>query len=135
MRVVAIGLALTVALTLVATTVVNGQLGRILPGARCLHDDSENQTDRVRRDQALALARAINAAQGRAIEQSGRYESLSQLPNLPPAPDRFSVQLQANEDGYIFSIKDTRDPCRFGIFSDQQGTIYQQSPTLPLIAS
>jgi hypothetical protein len=113
--------------------VVSGQLGR--PPARCLHDEDETQANRTRREQALTMARAINAAQGQAFDQTRRYQQLPNLTNLPTVPEGFAVRLQADEDAYIFSIKETRDACRYGIFSDEHGTIYQESPTVPLIAS
>src|SRR5688572_16979352 len=115
-----------------STTQVSSQFA-VLP--RCLHDDGETQANRVRREQAISLARAINAAQGQAVERTGRYQPLPQLGNLPAAPDGFVLRLYADEDGYIFSIKDSRDACRYGIFSDQHGTLYQLSPTVPLVAS
>ena len=102
---------------------------------RCLHDTDETQANRLRREDALTLARAINGAQGRAIERTGRYQVLADLGALPPAPEGFVMRIYADEDGYIFSIKDSRDACRYGIFSDQHGTLYQSSPTVPLIAS
>jgi hypothetical protein len=60
---------------------------------------------------------------------------LSQLGPLPETPSGFVVRLHTDGEGYIFSIKDDRDACRYGVFSDQQGTLYEASPTLPLIAS
>ncbi|HET7694536.1 MAG TPA: hypothetical protein VFK57_02420 [Vicinamibacterales bacterium] len=37
------------------------------------------------------------------------------------------MSLYAGADGYIFSIKDTLDPCRFAIFSDSAGVLYESS--------
>jgi hypothetical protein len=103
--------------------------------AMCLHDEHAIQGNRARREGALDLARAINAAQGRAAEATRRYQPLSALPDLPPAPAGFEVRLYTDGDGYIFSIKDGRDPCHYGIFSDQHGRIYESSPQVPQIAS
>jgi hypothetical protein len=101
---------------------------------RCLHDDSQ-AGDRHRREQALALAKAINHAEGVTAERIRLYRPLSQLPGLPPAPAGFQVRLYTDGAGYILSIKDTLDPCRYGIFSDESGVIYQQTPqSAPLIA-
>src|SRR5262245_48745360 len=119
----------------VSSSRAGAQLGRAVVSARCLHDSAELQADRVRREQALSLAREINDAQGRAVRQTRRYQPLQQLGNLPETPAGFVVRLHADEEGYIFSIKDDRDACRYGIFSDQQGTLYQSSPTPPLVAS
>lgn len=112
-----------------------GVRGQIAIAARCLHDEDETAANRVRREQAIALARAINAAQGQAIQQTKRYQPLAQLGALPATPERFVVRLYADEDGYMFSIKDDRDACQYGIFSDHKGFLYQSSPTPPLIAS
>jgi len=120
---------------LVSSNRTYGKQGRALFSARCLHDDGESQADRARREQALSLAREINAAQGRAIQQTKRYQPVQQLGKLPETPAGFVVRLYTDSDGYAFSIKDDRDACRYGIFSDHQGTLYQASPTLPLIAS
>lgn len=117
---------------LVSSTGVQGQGGL---AARCLHDEDETQAHRLRREQALTLARAIHAAQGQAIQQTKRYQPLPQLANLPPTPERFLVRLYTDGEGYMFSIKDDRDTCQYGIFSDQKGFLYQSTPTVPLIAS
>jgi hypothetical protein len=103
--------------------------------ARCLHDDDETPSNRARREQARALARAINAAQGQSVERTRRYQPLSQLPSLPEAPEGFVVRLYTDGDAYIVSIKDVRDACRYGIFSDEHGFLYESSPTVPLVAS
>lgn len=113
----------------------SGVRGQVASGARCLHDEDETGADRMRREQALSLARAINAAQGQAMQHTKRYQALAQLGNLPPTPDRFVVRLYTDGEGYMFSVKDDRDACQYGIFSDQNGFLYQSSPTPPLIAS
>ena len=138
MRIVTLVVVSMVALgtLLVSSNRTYGNQGRALFAARCLHDDGGgSQADRARREQALLLAREINAAQGRAIQQTKRYQPLQQLGKLPETPAGFVVRLYTDGEGYAFSIKDDRDACRYGIFSDQQGTLYQASPTLPLIAS
>src|SRR3954466_311158 len=123
----------TAALVLWATGSSSGQ---IVPRAvRCLHDASETQPDRDRRAQAIAVARAINSAEGQALQQTGRFPPLEPLPNIPTEPAGFSVRLYADANGYVFSLKDSRDVCRFGIFSDQSGTMYSSTPTVPQLAS
>ena len=120
----------------VAIHVLRAQDLRALTGAgACLHDADTTTPNRARRDQAIALARAINGAQAEAARRTGRYQALPQLGNMPPTPPGFDLRLYSDGDGYLFSLKDSRDPCRFGIFSDQYGTLYQLSPTRPLIAS
>jgi hypothetical protein len=112
----------------------DGQV-RNLAALACRHDDSGGQQDRSRRDQAVALARAIHSAEGILAQQTRRYQPLAQLANLPPVPDGFRLRLFTDGDGYVFSLKDERDPCHYGIFSDEAGRLYEASPQIPLIAS
>ena len=104
-------------------------------GARCLHDTDESAANRTRREAALTLARAINAAEGQAAQRTRRFQPLQQLGSLPPTPDGFVLRFYTDGDGYIFSIKDDRDSCQYGVFSDQKGFLYQSSPTVPMVAS
>ena len=106
----------------------------ILAGA-CRHDSSATPVDRMRRDQALALARAINQAEGLAAQRTREYQPLAALPGLPAAPVGFRVRLYVDDSGYMFSIKDDRDPCHYGIFSDENGRLYEMSPQVPQAAS
>jgi hypothetical protein len=109
--------------------------GQIVPRAvACLHDGSENAANRTLREQALLVARAINTAEGQAVQRSGRFQTLATLSDIPAVPDGFTLRLYADADGYVFSLKDTRDLCRFGIFSDQSGTVYPSTPTVPQMA-
>jgi hypothetical protein len=133
MRSAVIAVAAVATLTLYFSS--GGVRGQIAIHPRCLHDADETPVNRIRREQALALARAINAAQGQAVERTRAYQPLNELGALPATPEGFVLRLYAGQDGYIFSIKDDRDACRYGIFSDQHGTLYQSSPTVPLIAS
>jgi hypothetical protein len=111
-----------------------GQIGLPRVGA-CRHDDAASQADRVRREQARALATAINRAEGLAAERTRQYQPLSTLQNLPQTPQGFRVRLHADASGYIFSIKDERDPCHYGIFSDEEGRLHESSPQVPQNAS
>jgi hypothetical protein len=44
-------------------------------------------------------------------------------------PEGFAVHLATDgSTGYVFSVKDTLDPCRFALFSDQAGLIYTGEP-------
>ncbi|HKE84854.1 MAG TPA: hypothetical protein VKB50_13930 [Vicinamibacterales bacterium] len=130
-RTCVIGIA--AALALFATTPGNGQI--VPRQARCLHDAGETAVERTRREQALAVARAINMAEGVGRQQTGRYQPLASLANVPAVPDGFVVRFYSDENGYVFSLKDSRDLCRYGIFSDQSGTVYSLTPTVALMAS
>ena len=127
------------ALSIVAVVAVNmATHAQIVPtGVRCLHQGGpERQADRVRREQALALVKAINTAQGQALQQTRAFKPLAELTGLPPTPDGFRLRMFMSDAGYVASIKDTRDPCYFGIFSDEAGFVYTNSPlSVPFVAS
>ena len=111
--------------------------GRQLPSAAmsCLHRQAATQEDRARRAQALTLAKAIHVAEAGVVRRTRQYESLENLPPLPPVPAGFQLSLYAGRAGYIFSIKDTLDSCRFAVFSDSSGLLYEQSALdAPVIA-
>ena len=110
---------------------------QLLPATvACLHDGAELRTDRLRREQALALAREINGAQGTLAQQTRRYHRLAALPNLPDVPAGFELKLYGDDAGYVFSLKDTRDTCRYAIFSDQSGLLYEKAAhATPTLAS
>jgi hypothetical protein len=103
--------------------------------ASCRHDSRSTDADRTRRTQALALAKAINMEEGQIARGTRAYQPLSALRNLPPVPPGFSLKLFADRDGYLFALKDTLDACRYAIFSDAAGLVYEQSGRgAPIIA-
>ena len=111
---------------------------QIVPtSVRCLHQGGpERQADRVRREQAIALMKAINRAQGQALQQTRNFKPLSELSGLPGTPDGFRLRIYVNDAGYVASLKDSRDPCYFGIFSDESAFVYTNSPlAVPFVAS
>ena len=113
-----------------------GVRGPQLPiGLVCFHDSQSSLENQARRAAAQTLARTINEAQSRAVSAAGRYVALAELPQLPPVPDGFDLRFYTDGNGYVVSLKDTRDPCRYGLFSDQQNRIYESSPQVPQLAS
>ncbi len=110
--------------------------GGILPvsGVACLHDSGATPANQARRAAAQALARAINDAESRAVTASRRYLPIAALPNLPPVPGGFELRFYTDGAGYVASLKDPRDPCRYGIFTDQHERLYEMSPQVPQIA-
>jgi hypothetical protein len=100
---------------------------------QCLHDQLETRADRTRREKALELADEINRAQGVArrfgARPGGPYKPLDELFNLPDTPEGFRIQLHTDGTTYTFSIKDTRDPCGYAVFSDQSLDIYEAVPS------
>jgi hypothetical protein len=94
---------------------------------QCLHGSSEQSIDRARREQALRLVEQIN--RGESLDVSAprhrKYRPLDQLGNIPPTPSGFRLQFLTDGSTYSVSLKDTRDPCNYAIFSDQDQAIYQ----------
>ena len=112
------------------------QVGGTLPAfGACFHDSQSAAHNQARRADAHALARAINQAQSGAVSATGRYVELTALPNLPAVPNGFALRLYTDGDGYIVSLKDTFDPCRYGVFTDQQNRLYESSPQVPQLAN
>ncbi len=111
--------------------------GGILPtaGVACLHDSGSIPANQARRAEAQALARAINDAESRAVTVNRRYLPLDQLTSLPSVPVGFELRFYTDGAGYVVSLKDTRDPCRYGLFTDQHERLYEMSPQVPQIAS
>ena len=109
---------------------------QVIPvSAQCRHDGSELQPDRLRREAALALARAINAVEGEQAQLTRRYQPLAALRGLPETPAGFELRFYSDAAGYMFALKDTLDSCRYAIFSDQSGLLYEKSArTAPQVA-
>jgi hypothetical protein len=106
------------------------------PMPSCRHTANVSQEDRDRAAQAVAFAKAINAGEAETKKRTGEYRQVTSLGNLSIAPSGFKVNLYADRTGYMFSLKDTLDPCHFAVFSDTAGLIYQQSAlTAPVIAN
>ena len=104
----------------------NGQ-GRDARAAVCRHGEDESPANRTQRLQALGIAAAINRAEGEQARRTRQYAVLSNLGALPPAPQGFTLKLYADSDGYVAVLKDARDPCRYAIFTDHTGHIYETS--------
>ncbi len=94
----------------------------------CLHGPTEQPAQQARRQDALKIAHQINLAEAFS-GRVGEYRPLAGLVNVSPAPSGFQVRLLTDGVTYTFSIKDTLDPCRYAIFSDEDGRIYEGYPT------
>jgi len=99
---------------------------------KCLHDAPESAADRARREQAIDYARKVNAAE--TAQSIGprllppRYRPLDELVNLPASPAGFAIEFHNDDRGYVLSLKDTRDACRYAVFTDQDKLIYEAVP-------
>lgn len=89
----------------------------------CLHGDDELPDQRARRVGALTLARHVNTLQASAASKAGSYQPVTSLGVSMPIPEGFRLQLTTDGASYLFSIKDSLDPCMFAYFSDQTGII------------
>jgi hypothetical protein len=98
----------------------------------CLHESPESPADRTRRQQAVEYATKVNVAETRfgiGPQQLQRgYRPLEELANLPAAPAGFAIEFHHDDLGYAMSLKDTRDPCHFAIFTDEDKLIYEAVP-------
>jgi hypothetical protein len=96
----------------------------------CLHAAGETPADAARRQDALRVMRAINTAQAQAFAMNQAYLNFRDLTTagLPPRPAGFLTQLTVEGSTYALLLKDTVDPCRYTLFSDQEGLIYVGSP-------
>ena len=96
----------------------------------CLHGSNETGAERTRREQAIQFAHRLNAAERLAprLDPQRTYRPLNELTNLPSVPAGFAVKLHTDGVSYTFSLKDTRDPCRFAVFSDQESDVYAANP-------
>ena len=130
-----VGIAVVTALVL--TGVGFALRAQILPtNVGCLHGRDERTADGVRRNAAVALLKAINGGEAQALQRSRSFRPLAELPSLPPTPDGFRLRFYVSDAGYVASLKDQRDPCYFGVFSDEGGFIYDSSPlSAPFVAS
>jgi len=67
-----------------------------------------------------------------------------QAVNLGRRPSTFTIHCltlnppgvaHSDRAGFVVSLKDSLDPCKFGIFSDESGFVYEKAPlSAPLIA-
>ena len=97
----------------------------------CLHDRNETSEQAARRQKAIRVAEAINAAQVVVVgpqTQRPKYRRPEELANIPSLPQGFALQFNTDGASYNFAIKDTLDACHFAIFSDQDRFVYTATP-------
>jgi hypothetical protein len=118
-----------------------GRCDRTASAQQCLHGGSERSAEQARREQALKMAHQINAAEMRVVPQTPgsrnprayQFLPLEQLPSSLPVPPGFAVKFLTDGTGYMFSIRDTKDPCHYTIFSDQDRWIYETTPSTSVV--
>jgi hypothetical protein len=114
----------------VLTVAASPASARARQSPACLHGPNETAADAARRQNALRLVRAINTSQARSLAIDRVYRTFQGLTDLglPGRPMGFATQLSVEGSTYAVVIKDTLDPCRYTLFSDQDGVIYVGSP-------
>src|SRR5262245_57614894 len=121
-------LAAAATLAMAASTSASAQGGRARLAA-CLHGRNETTEERDRREKAVKVAHAINAAEVVVVgPPKPRYRRPEELRFIPPLPRGFELQFDTDGETYTFSIKDTLDACHFAIFSDQEKFVYTGTP-------
>ena len=105
------------------TRSLSGQQTRV-----CLHGTDETAAERTRRNEAVGYVRSVHNAQARFYPSSSRYGQIAELSDVRPLPTGFTLQHAADTQGYMFSVKDMTDQCRFTLYSDHAGLIYEAVP-------
>jgi hypothetical protein len=82
----------------------------------------------ARRRQLVQLARQINTAESQAISSTRTPLPLEGIAPTLNFPKGTAFQLAVKDESYIFTIKDTLDPCQSALFSDESGLIYAGEP-------
>ena len=88
----------------------------------CLNGPDATPEQKARRSQLIGVARAINNQQSAAMRKSKAYSAADTL--TLTVPEGVDVKVTADPKGYSFSVVDTADKCRSGVFSNQEGIIY-----------
>lgn len=88
----------------------------------CLHGRDATPEQKARRATLVGLARDVNNQQVK--QQANGYLMMDGLTLTRPIPEGVEIKMAADAKGYSFSIVDTTDACRSGVFSNQAGIIY-----------
>jgi hypothetical protein len=116
----------------IAAVALSGHHGYAQIPAACLHGQLESQAERARREHAIKVAHQINALQSPfGGLPGGRFRRPSEL-KMPPMPNNFEMSFYTDGRTYMFSLKDSSDPCHFAVFSDDQRLVYAATPGPPV---
>jgi hypothetical protein len=81
-----------------------------------------------RRVAAERYLAAVHSAQKQAQAETGRYQPLHELRDLPEVPMGFVPRLVVDQWTYAVWMKDLFDVCGFVMFSDEFGVVYDARP-------
>jgi len=115
-------------IAIAATSSAQGGGARLAP---CLHGQNETSEHAARREKAIKVAHAINAAEVVVVgpqSQRPKYRRPEELMHIPALPPGFELQFNTDGASYNFAIKDALDACHFAIFSDQDKFVYTATP-------
>jgi hypothetical protein len=98
-------------------------------GQTCLHGPDESARQRARVTAAMAFIRDVHEAQSRAYRERDTYVPLREAMSVAEVPTGFLPRLTAGRWSYAIIMKDGFDPCGFALVSDQDGVIYEASPS------
>ena len=99
-------------------------------GQHCRHGDDESAGEHLRRDAAVKFIAEVNAAQTRRHGETGRYSTLAELQQASTPPLGFVPRVVVDQFGYALKVVDALDPCRFALFSDEGGVVFEAHPTM-----
>ena len=96
----------------------------------CLRGVTATPADAARHQDAIRVMRTINTAQAQAFQTNRTYLNFRNLTDmgLLGRPAGFLTQLTVEGSTYAVLVRDTADPCRYTLFSDQEGVIYVGAP-------
>jgi hypothetical protein len=97
---------------------------------QCLHGPSEEAAQKVRRQAALRLVRAINTAEAnQGMSEAKKFLPLEQLVLEVRQVAGFEVQFTTDgSTSYSVLLRDKSDPCGFTFSTNQFGVIFQGYP-------
>lgn len=94
----------------------------------CLHGPDESREEQARRAAAVRFVQRVNDAELVLRGKEGRFDNLFNLRGVDAPPVGFVPRVTFDSWSYTIVAKDTFDPCRFSLFSDQDGIIYEGRP-------
>jgi len=98
--------------------------------SQCLHGQSEAAEQRARRAAALRVVRALNTAEANdaTVRQTKQYRLPTELSVDFSTVDDFEPHFTTDRTTYALMLIDTADACRFALFTNQNGVIFQGYP-------
>ena len=90
----------------------------------CLHGESESESNRARRQQALRWIEVVNRQETSIRSRMGEFIRDIDVTGVDAVPKGWVSQIVASRTTYAVSVKDMTDPCHFAYYSDQETIVY-----------